>query len=73
VGELKKKMLSLEEANKDKYEEGTNSCHDELVDQVASLKRQNALLLEVSALQEEALDEYYRLCKEKTSCCNHEE
>ena len=72
MGELKKKMLSLEEANKEKDEEDPNSCHDELVDQVDSLKRHNALLLEVNALQEEALDEYYRLCKEKTSCCNHE-
>ncbi|KAK1607116.1 hypothetical protein QYE76_030789 [Lolium multiflorum] len=36
-------------------------------------KRHNALLLEVNSLQEEALDEYYRLSKEKTSCCNHEE
>ncbi|KAK1606922.1 hypothetical protein QYE76_030595 [Lolium multiflorum] len=62
-----------EEAHKEKVDEGPNSCCDELVDQVASLKRHNALLLEVNALQEEALDEYYRLCKEKTSCCNHEE
>ncbi|KAK1558137.1 hypothetical protein QYE76_017536 [Lolium multiflorum] len=73
VGDLKKKMLSLEEANKGKDDEDPNSCHDELVDQVTSLRRHNALLLEVNALQEEALDEYYRLFKEKTSCCNHEE
>ncbi|KAK1664933.1 hypothetical protein QYE76_053092 [Lolium multiflorum] len=62
-----------EEAPKEIVGEGRNSCCDELVDQVASLKKHNALLLEVNALQEEALDEYYRLCKEKTSCCNHEE
>ncbi|KAK1610929.1 hypothetical protein QYE76_034602 [Lolium multiflorum] len=73
VGDLKKKMLSLEEANKGKDDEDLNPCHDELVDQVTSLRRHNALLLEVNALQEEALDEYYRLFKEKTSCCNHEE
>ncbi|KAK1667829.1 hypothetical protein QYE76_055988 [Lolium multiflorum] len=73
MGDLKKKMLSLEEANKEKDDEDPNSCHDELVDQVASLRKHKALLLEVNALQEEALDEYYRLCKEKTSCCNHEE
>ena len=58
VGDLKKKMLSLEEANKEKDDEDPNSCHDELVDQVTSLRRHNALLLEVNALQEEALDEY---------------
>ncbi|KAK1605612.1 hypothetical protein QYE76_029285 [Lolium multiflorum] len=62
-----------EEARKEKEDEGPNSCCDKLVDQVASLKRHNALLLEVNSLQEEALDEYYRLRKEKTSCCNHEE
>ncbi|KAK1616982.1 hypothetical protein QYE76_022499 [Lolium multiflorum] len=73
MGELKKKMLSLEEANKEKDNEDPKACHDELVDQVTSLRKHNALLLEVNALQEEALDEYYRLCKEKTSCCNHEE
>ncbi|KAK1643686.1 hypothetical protein QYE76_061491 [Lolium multiflorum] len=73
IGELKKKMLSLEEANKEKDDEDPNSCHDELVDQVTSLRRHTALLLEVNALQEEALDEYNRLFKEKTSCCNHEE
>ncbi|KAK1593730.1 hypothetical protein QYE76_048270 [Lolium multiflorum] len=64
---------SQEEACKEKEDEGPNSLCDELVDQVASLKRHNALLLEVNSLQEEALDEYYRLSKEKTSCCNHEE
>ncbi|KAK1608662.1 hypothetical protein QYE76_032335 [Lolium multiflorum] len=73
MGELKKKMLSLEEANKEKDNEDPKACHDELVDEVTSLRKHNALLLEVNALQEEALDEYYRLCKEKTSCCNHEE
>ncbi|KAK1663601.1 hypothetical protein QYE76_051760 [Lolium multiflorum] len=62
-----------EEACKEKEDEGTNSLCDELVDKVASLRRHNALLLEVNSLQEEALDEYYRLSKEKTSCCNHEE
>ncbi|KAK1682668.1 hypothetical protein QYE76_043516 [Lolium multiflorum] len=62
-----------EEACKEKGDEGINSLCDELVDQVSSLKRHNALLLEVNSLQEEALDEYYRLSKEKTSCCNHEE
>ncbi|KAK1648368.1 hypothetical protein QYE76_066173 [Lolium multiflorum] len=62
-----------EEACKEKEDEGPNSCCDDLVDQVASLKKHNALLLEVSSLQDEALDEYYRLSKEKTSCCNHEE
>jgi hypothetical protein len=73
VGDLKKKMLLLEEANKAKDDEDPDSSHDELVDQVTSLRRHNALLLEVNALQEEALDEYYLLFKEKTSCCNHEE
>jgi hypothetical protein len=72
MGDLKKKMLSLEEVNKKKDDEEPNPCHDELVDQVASFRKHNALLLEVNALQEEALDKYYRLCKEKTSCCNHE-
>ncbi|KAK1608540.1 hypothetical protein QYE76_032213 [Lolium multiflorum] len=62
-----------EEACKEKEDEVPNSLCDELVDQVASLKRHNALLLEVNSLQEEALDEYYRLRKEKASCCNHEE
>ncbi|KAK1593734.1 hypothetical protein QYE76_048274 [Lolium multiflorum] len=64
---------SQEEACKEKEDEGPNSLCDELVDQVASLKGHNALLLEVNSLQEEALDEYYHLSKEKTSCCNHEE
>jgi hypothetical protein len=45
MGELKKKILSLEEANKEKDDEDPNSCHDELVDQVASLRKHNALLL----------------------------
>ncbi|KAK1692859.1 hypothetical protein QYE76_009556 [Lolium multiflorum] len=31
------------------------------------------MLLEVNSLQEQALDEYYRLSKEKGTCCNHEE
>jgi hypothetical protein len=62
-----------EEARKEKDDEGPNSCCDDLVDQVAYLKRHNALLLEVNSLQEEAPDEYYRLRKEKTLCCNHEE
>jgi hypothetical protein len=62
-----------EEACKEKEGEGPNSLCDEIVDQVAPLKRHNALLLEVNSLQEEALDEYYRLSKEKISCCNHEE
>ncbi|KAK1663545.1 hypothetical protein QYE76_051704 [Lolium multiflorum] len=62
-----------EEAHKEKEVEGPNSCCDELVDQVASLKRHNALLLEVNSLEDEALDEYYRLSKEKVPCCNHEE
>jgi hypothetical protein len=62
-----------EEACKEKEDEGTNSLCDELVDQVASLKRHNALLLEVNSLQEEAFDEYYHLSKEKVPCCNHEE
>ncbi|KAK1619426.1 hypothetical protein QYE76_024943 [Lolium multiflorum] len=62
-----------EEARKEKEDEGPNSCCDELVDQVASLKRHNEFLLEVNSLQEEALDEYYRLSKEKTPCCNNEE
>ncbi|KAK1694357.1 hypothetical protein QYE76_011054 [Lolium multiflorum] len=72
VGELKKKKkLSLEED------------HESLLEKVATLTknfesfeskyRHNALLLEVNSLQEEAFDEYYRLIKEKTSCCNHEE
>ncbi|KAK1667728.1 hypothetical protein QYE76_055887 [Lolium multiflorum] len=62
-----------EEAHKEKEVEVPNSCCDELVDQVASLKRHNALLLEITSLQKEALDEYYRLSKEKVSCCNHDE
>ena len=62
-----------EEAPKEKVDEGPNSCWDELVDQVASWKKHNALLLEVNSLQEEALYEYYRLRKEKVPCCNHDE
>jgi hypothetical protein len=61
------------EAHKEKEDEVPKSCCDELVDQVASLKRHNAMLLEVNSLQEEALDEYYRLSKEKVPCCNHDE
>ncbi|KAK1607444.1 hypothetical protein QYE76_031117 [Lolium multiflorum] len=40
-----------EEARKEKEVEGPNSCCDELVDQVASLRRHNALLLEVNSLK----------------------
>ena len=62
-----------EEAHKKKEDEGPNSCCDKLLDEVCSLRRHNARLLEVNSLQEQALDEYYRLSKEKVSCCNHEE
>ncbi|KAK1691973.1 hypothetical protein QYE76_008670 [Lolium multiflorum] len=41
--------------------------------ELATLRRQKTTLLEVNSLQEEALDEYYRLSKEKVPCCNHEE
>jgi hypothetical protein len=41
-----------EEPHKEKEVEVPNSCCDELVDQVASLRRHNAMLLEVNSLQE---------------------
>ncbi|KAK1666022.1 hypothetical protein QYE76_054181 [Lolium multiflorum] len=37
------------------------------------LRRHNARLLDIISRQEEALDEYFRLSKEKVSCCDHEE
>ncbi|KAK1629733.1 hypothetical protein QYE76_004048 [Lolium multiflorum] len=40
---------------------------------LAALRRQKTTLLEVNSLQEEALMEYFRLSKEKVTCCNHEE
>ena len=49
-----------------------NPCCDH-VDELAALRRKKTTLLEVNSLQEEALDEYYRLSKEKVPCCNHEE
>jgi hypothetical protein len=61
------------EAHKEKEVEVPNPCCDELADEVAALRRKNATLLEVNSLQEEALDEYYRLSKEKVPCCNHDE
>ncbi|KAK1692593.1 hypothetical protein QYE76_009290 [Lolium multiflorum] len=73
VGELKKKKLFLEDDHELLLEEVATLTKNFKSLEIASLKRHNALLLEVNALQEEALDEYYRLCKEKTSCCNHEE
>ncbi|KAK1653911.1 hypothetical protein QYE76_071716 [Lolium multiflorum] len=56
-----------EEAHKKEEDEGPNSCCDKLLDEVCSLRRHNARLLEVNSLQEEALDEYYRLSKEKNN------
>jgi hypothetical protein len=35
------------------------------------LRRHNARLLDIISHQEEALDEYFRLSKEKVSCCDH--
>ncbi|KAK1692450.1 hypothetical protein QYE76_009147 [Lolium multiflorum] len=61
-----------EEVYKKKEDEGPNSCCDKLLDEVC-LRRHNAKFLEVISTQEEALDEYYRLSKEKVQCCDHEE
>nr|XP_051217898.1 uncharacterized protein LOC127335317 [Lolium perenne] len=62
-----------EEVYKKKEDEGPNSCCDKLLDEVCFLRRHNARFLEVISTQEEALDEYYRLSKEKVPCCDHEE
>ncbi|KAK1693890.1 hypothetical protein QYE76_010587 [Lolium multiflorum] len=37
------------------------------------LRRHNARLFDIISRQEEALDEHFRLSKEKVSCCDHEE
>ncbi|KAK1609416.1 hypothetical protein QYE76_033089 [Lolium multiflorum] len=70
---LEASVIVLEDSNKAIVSQLTKDRDHTLGLMVTSLRRHNALLLEVNALQEEALDEYYRLCKEKTSCCNHEE
>ncbi|KAK1602643.1 hypothetical protein QYE76_027282 [Lolium multiflorum] len=62
-----------EEEHKKKEDEGPNSCCDKLLDEVSSLTRHNIRLMEINSLQEEALDEYYHLSKEKVPCCDHEE
>ncbi|KAK1618540.1 hypothetical protein QYE76_024057 [Lolium multiflorum] len=62
-----------EEVYKKKENESPNSCCDKLLDEVCFLRRHNARFLEVISTQEEALDEYYRLSKEKVPCCDHEE
>lgn len=58
---------------KKKENEGPNSCCDKLLDEVCFLRKHNAKFLDVISTQEEALDEYYRLGKEKVQCCDHEE
>ena len=58
---------------KKKEDEGPNSCCDKLLDEVCFLRKNNAKFLDVISTQEEALDEYYRLSKEKVQCCDHEE
>ncbi|KAK1647794.1 hypothetical protein QYE76_065599 [Lolium multiflorum] len=58
---------------KKKEDEGPNSCCDKLLDEVCFLRKHNAKFLDVISTQEEALDEYYRLSKEKVQCCDHEE
>ncbi|KAK1611543.1 hypothetical protein QYE76_035216 [Lolium multiflorum] len=84
VDELKAKKCYLEENHewsleevatftKKKEDEGPNPCCDKLLDEVCFLRRHNAKFLEVISTQEEALDEYYRLSKEKVQCCDHEE
>ena len=60
------------EAPKEKEVEVFNSCCDH-VDELASLRWPKTTLLEVNSLQEEALDEYFRLSKERVPCCNDEE
>ncbi|KAK1669675.1 hypothetical protein QYE76_057834 [Lolium multiflorum] len=62
-----------EEVYKKKEDEGPNPCCDKLLDEVCFLRKHNAKFLEVISTQEEALDEYYRLSKEKVQCCDHEE
>ncbi|KAK1668095.1 hypothetical protein QYE76_056254 [Lolium multiflorum] len=84
VDKLKAKKCYLEENHewsledvatfaKKKEDEGPNSCCDKLLDEVCFLRRHNAKFLEVISTQEKALDEYYRLSKEKVQCCDHEE
>jgi hypothetical protein len=60
------------EAPKEKEVEVSNSCCDH-VEELAALRRHKSTLLEVNSLQEEALDEYFRLSKEKVPCWDHEE
>ncbi|KAK1670530.1 hypothetical protein QYE76_058689 [Lolium multiflorum] len=59
------------EASKEKEVEVSNSCCDH-VEELAALRRQKRKLLEVNSLQEEGLNEYFRLSKEKVPCCDHE-
>ncbi|KAK1665502.1 hypothetical protein QYE76_053661 [Lolium multiflorum] len=58
-------------------EESKNSFISQLIEDqdhaLGWLRRHNARLLDIISRQEEALDEYFRLSKEKVSCCDHEE
>ena len=60
------------ESSKEKEVEVSNLCCDH-VEEIAALKKQKSTLLEVNTLQENALDEYFRLSKDKVPCCDHEE
>ncbi|KAK1684362.1 hypothetical protein QYE76_045210 [Lolium multiflorum] len=82
VDDLKAKKLYLEESHewslKDvatfrKKNEGPNPCCDKLLDEVCFLRRHNTKFLKFISTQEEALEENYRLSKEKVQCCDHEE
>ncbi|KAK1616250.1 hypothetical protein QYE76_021767 [Lolium multiflorum] len=81
VDKLKAKKCYLEENHewsledvatfaKKKEDEGPNSCCDKLLDEVCFLREHNAKFLEVISTQEKALDEYYRLSKEKERIYN---
>jgi hypothetical protein len=41
-------------------------------EEIATLKRRKAKLMEINSMQEEALKEYFPLSKDRV-CCNHED
>ena len=65
-------MVNLKgESSKEKEVEVSNLCCYH-IEEIATLKKQKSTLLEVNTLQENALDEYFRLSKDKVPFCDHE-
>ncbi|KAK1615899.1 hypothetical protein QYE76_021416 [Lolium multiflorum] len=74
VATLTKNFKSLEKALDEYYrlsKEKTSCCNHE--EEIATLEKTKAKLLELNGKQEESLMECLRMSKEKSTCCDHED